>query len=289
MDLSKAFNTLDHQILLSKLSRYGIRGAALEWFGSYLQNRSLITKITTSPNNVTKSDKYDITHGTAQGSCLRPLLFIIFVNDIYLLPLYSRVILFADDTTIFNSHSSSKYLQYMMEHDLNLMTNWFCANKLSLNLGKTIAIKFWNNRTNFQLQLNNYNIPFVSNTKFLGVHLDNQITWTVHINGLLEKLHLNQQMLSLGKNLLDRNSLQSVYFGHIHLHLNYGLTVWGSMLSASQLTDLQKAQDEHINIVAGSQSYDLKQLHMLSINQLIQNSLCKWVTKYLTATFLIHC
>ena len=82
-------------------------------------------------------------------------------------------------------------------------------------------------------------------------------------------------MLSLGKNLLDRNSLQSVYFGHIHLHLNYGLTVWGSMLSASELTDLWKAQDECINIVAGSQSYDLKQLHVLSIDQLIQNSLCK--------------
>ena len=192
MDLSKAFDTLDHQILLSKLSRYGIRGAALEWFGSYLQNRSLIAKISTSPNNVTKSDKYDITYGTAQGSCLGPLLFIIFVNNIHLLPLYSRVILFADDTTIFNSHSSSKYLQYMMEHDLNLMTNWFCANKLSLNLDKTIVIQFWNNKTNFQLHVNNFNIPIVSNTKFLGVHLDNQITWTVHINGLLEKIHLNR-------------------------------------------------------------------------------------------------
>ena len=74
LDLSKAFNTLDHQILLSKLSRYGIRGAALEWFGSYLQNRSLIAKISTSPNNITKSDKYDISYGTAQGSCLGPLV-----------------------------------------------------------------------------------------------------------------------------------------------------------------------------------------------------------------------
>ena len=76
LDLLKAFDTLDHQILLSKLSRYGIRGTALEWFGSYLQNRSLIAKISTSPNNVTKSDKYDTTYGTAQGSCLGPLLFI---------------------------------------------------------------------------------------------------------------------------------------------------------------------------------------------------------------------
>ena len=162
----------------------------------------------------------------------------------------------------------------MMEHDLNLMTSWFCANKLSLNLDKTVAIKFWNNKTNFQLHANNFSIPIVSNTKFLGVHLDNQITWTVHINVLLEKIHLNRRMLSLGKNLLDRNSLQSVYFGHIHSHLNYGLTVWGSMLSASQLSDLQKAQVECINIVAGAHN-EFKQLHVLSVNQLIQNSLCK--------------
>ena len=188
LDLSKAFNTPDHQILLSKLSRYGIRGTALDWFGSYLQNRSLVAKITTSPNNVTKSDKYDITYGTAQGSCLGPLLFIIFMNDIHLLPLYSRDILFADNTTIFNSHSSSKYLQYMMEHDLNLMTSWFCAIKLSLNLDKTVVIKFWN----FQLHVNNFSIPIVSNTKFLGVHLDNQIAWSVHINVLLDKIHLTR-------------------------------------------------------------------------------------------------
>ena len=103
----------------------------------------------------------------------------------------------------------------MMEHDLNLLTNWFCANKLPLNLDKTVAIKFWNYKTNFQLHVNNFKIPIVSNIKFLGVHLDNQITWTVHINVLLEKIHLNRQMLSLGKNLLDRNSLWSVYFGHI--------------------------------------------------------------------------
>ena len=81
-------------------------------------------------------------------------------------------------------------------------------------------------------------------------------------------------MLSLGKNLLDRNSLQSVYFGHIHSHLNYGLTVWGSMLSASQLSDLQKVQVECINIVAGACN-EFKQLHVLSVNQLIQNSLCR--------------
>ena len=104
--LSKAFDTLDHNILLHKLDQYGIRGVAKEWIEDYLRNHSLVTKITTSPNKIIKSETFSITCGAAQGSCLRPLLFIIFMNDLHLLPLYSKVILFADDTTIFNSHKT---------------------------------------------------------------------------------------------------------------------------------------------------------------------------------------
>ena len=134
LDLSKAFDTLDHTILLKKLNNYGIRGKANLWFQNYLSNRSLIAKVTTSPNKVVKSERFDITYGTAQGSCLGPLLFILFVNDIHHLPIYSKLILFADDTTLFNSHYCSKYLRFMLEHDLNIMIDWFNANKLSLNL-----------------------------------------------------------------------------------------------------------------------------------------------------------
>ena len=104
LDLSKAFDTLNHEVLLKKLETYGIRGLTSNWFKRYLSNRSLIAKIPTSVNVVTYSEPFHIMFGTAQGSCLGPLLFILFCNDIKLLPFYGKLVLFADDTTLINQH-----------------------------------------------------------------------------------------------------------------------------------------------------------------------------------------
>ena len=199
LDLSKAFDTLEHSILLQKLERCGVHGVVLNWFESYSKNRSLVAKITTGPNKIVKSDSFDITYGTAQGSCLGPLLFIIFMNEIHLLPLYSNVILFADNMTIFNSHKSQKFLKYSLQHDLNLMIDWFKANKLSLDLSKTVGIKFWDNKTNMSINVDNINIQMTECTKFIRVYTDYKLAWHMHVNHLLDTLITNRHMLCLGK------------------------------------------------------------------------------------------
>ena len=122
LDLSKAFNTLDHSILLKKLDLYGLRGVCNDWFRDYLSDRKLVCRLTTN-NGVTKSGTFDITYGTAQGSCLGPLLFILFCNDIQLLPTYLKIILFADDTILLYSHKNLKFLKYALEHDMVLLSD----------------------------------------------------------------------------------------------------------------------------------------------------------------------
>lgn len=119
LDLWKAFDTLSHNLLLKKSEIYGLRGLCNQWLESYITNRSLQVKCRTiSCNTEEMSNKYQITYGTAQGSCLGPLLFDKFCNDIYLNVEYCKIILFADDTTLYTSHRNTWYLMFEIQHDL---------------------------------------------------------------------------------------------------------------------------------------------------------------------------
>ena len=182
LDLSKAFDTLDHMILLRKLDLYGLRGICNNWFESYLKDRTLVTKITTSDNKTVKSEDYNITYGTAQGSCVGPLLFIVFCNDIHLSPTYSRIIMFADDTTLICNHKNIKFLKYALEHDMSILTDWFRANKLSLNVSKLVLLKFWPEGKKFDIEVEGVSIGNSNYTKFLGIMIDDGLTWDHQVN-----------------------------------------------------------------------------------------------------------
>ena len=209
LDLSKAFDTISHDILLKKLEIYGIRGICNKWFKSYLTKRTIQVKCKTlSSNNIEMSSRYQIKHGTAQGSCLGPLLFNIFCNGIQYNIEHSNRILFADDTMIYASHRNMTYLNYILQQDFNNLQQWFRVNKLTLNLTKTVTMSFWPEQMNNAIKIHTVEepLPSVTSTRFLGVTIDNRLTWNIHINNLISKLSANKLLLSKSKHLMNQES-----------------------------------------------------------------------------------
>ena len=129
--------------MIKKLELYGVRGTPLQWFQSYLSDRKLRVKCrTTCSNEETYSEKFPIDYGTPQGSCLGPLIFLIFVNDMSLHLSDGDIIQFADDTTLIFGHRNKNYLKYCIERELPILQDWFYANKLTLNVDKSVYLLF---------------------------------------------------------------------------------------------------------------------------------------------------
>ena len=277
LDLSKAFDTLSHDILFSKLERYGIRGNCLDWFKSYLSNRNILTKCRTSDcDELVKSKTHQVEYGTPQGSCLGPLIFLIFTNDLYLNLTHTNGILFADDTTLYYSHRNLSYAKWCIEEDLTSLIEWFCANKLTLNLDKTVAMLFHRTKSTTQLKLHvgNYDIPQVTETKFLGVWLDHKLDWNKQIGAIETKIKQNKHLLQCAKNLLDLPTKRLVYFSHIYSHLRYCILIWGNSLPDAKIEKLQKLQNKCLDIIkplkcSNSTTSHYKSLNILRIREII--------------------
>ena len=236
--LSKAFDTIDHHILLTKLHHYGVRGSAFEWFKSYLSNRTQYVVF-----NDHKSSVRSIKCGVPQGSVLGPLLFIIFLNDIAFSSNNFTFVTFADDTNVIVSHANLPDLITIVNHELDNLSVWFKANKLSLNINKTNYIMFKNRHSNRMYNNDDLNICIdgvklsrVSHTKFLGVLLDESLTWSNHTSNVTNILSKYCGILYRLRDILPSKTLFTLYNTLVLPHLYYCNIIWAD----SNNTNLHK-------------------------------------------------
>ena len=226
IDLKKALDTVNHRILINKLQLYGIRGHILDWFRSYLQNRKQYIHI-----DDTNSNLGSISCGVPQGSILGPLLFILYINDISNISHLMHTILFAYDTTILIESDNVSTALKLMNKELQKLNTWLTANKLSLNISKTHYMVFdrgKEKKDQDSLYLNKILIERVKLTKFLGVIIDEKLTWTHHISYIKNKISKGFGIILRARKFFNKSALLKLYNSFVLPYLIYCVEIWGN-------------------------------------------------------------
>ena len=255
LDFFKAFDTVDHSILLDKLFHYGIRGSAYSWFQSYLSNRSQCVTY-----DGVKSSLGSIKCGVPQGSILGPLLFLLYINDLYFVCKYTFPVLFADDTNLFISGKDVSSLSQMMTSELGKIFEWLKVNESSLNIKKTHYIVFsggkghqmrWKRPPNaLDIKIDNQKISRVLKTKFLGVVVDSKLSWKEHIAYITGKIARGIGVINKARRYLNRDSSLSLFYSFIYPYLIYCNHVWGAAAKTHTRT-LCTLQKRAVRIISG--------------------------------------
>ena len=279
LDLSKAFDTIDHSILLHKLSYYGFRGIIHKWFSSYLANRRQYTVV-----NGIKSQSKLIAKGVPQGSVLGPILFTLFVNDMKTATsLEPR--LFADDTNLFNFGKSTEMLINETNIELEKISDWLKANKLLVNTDKTNYSIFHsgsknNQQTNSPVKLTD-ELKQYDHVKYLGLIIDQDLSWKNHIHKIKSEIVKYTSIFSKIRYSLPKDCLTAAYDSLVLSKISYGLEAYG-VAPQKYLKELQVIQNRILRLLSFKENrYSTnalhKELNFLKINDLYELKILKFM------------
>ena len=261
IDLSKAFDTLEHNILLHKLNNSGIRGNANQLIGSYLAGRKQYTNYSGH-----HSDTLTVLFGVPQGSVLGPLLFLLYINDI--VNCFNgdgcKFVLYADDTNIFIIDESRESASAKANVILQSVHSFMKSNLLHINLSKCCYMYFKPpSRKHFgtcartrpykripKITINGHTIKEVDQTKFLGITIDNKLTWLPHVETLHKKLKSATGTLRRIRHSIPKENYKSLYYSLFESHMNYGITIFGG-IGKTHLEKLFRVQKHCVRLLFG--------------------------------------
>ena len=266
IDFRKAFDTVQHDILIKKLEKYGIRGPALALMKSYLLSRTQKVKI----SGYISSPK-QITIGIPQGTCLGPLLFLIYVNELPKISDFTFPIIFADDTTLCMRGDNINDLVTRANFELEQFYDWATANRLTINTDKTFTMTVTNKRLPTTLPavtINDITIPSQFSGKLLGFTIDNKLSFKLHITNICKKVAKSTGIIYKLQKYLPTSSLISLYYTFVYPHLLYCNLAWGNSAETNlnQLFILQKKVIRIIN----KTPYNSHTNHLFYNNQILK-------------------
>ena len=251
IDFSKAFDTVPHDILLNKLKLYGIKNKNICWIQNYLENRKQKTIF-----NSSTSDLYNITVGVPQGSVLGPLLFLVYINDLNEILTKCDSFLYADDTVLVTSANIYHVAHRDMQHDLDNIANWCKSNKLTINISKTKCMLLGTKQRirktrHYPLCINNINLEYVLLYKYLGVTIDQTLSFNLHLNQLIKTI--SYKLFLLQKLRIDINCHASIqiYKSMILPYYDYGDILYQHS-NSKLINKLQTLQNRALRICFGN-------------------------------------
>lgn len=285
-DLSRAFDCVNHKMLLDKLSDYGIRGTPLEWLSSFLAQRCQFVEIRADGCFPALSDRLNIVMGLPQGTVLSPVLFSLYINDMAddLDPACAST-LYADDVSFSISNLDDDVLQYNCNNNLFKLLQWYNLNSLYLNASKTYYIRFHNRQKeckSLDLSVADFSISMKDSVRFLGVEIDQYLNWKMHCENLATKLNSSCFLFKSLRHLLNRDQLVALYHAQVGSRARYAILLWGNSPAAK---DVFLSQKRVIRSMLGLRPIDscrqaFKSLKILTIASLYILELNTYVYKH---------